>query len=84
MCVRMCVRTCVFVSASVRVCVGVCVQACVYVFMNGLIENSTSRVCSAEVFILSTSTGYIVCLLCNSFNDYQMTRFFIKIGRLWF
>ena len=36
--------------------------------MNGLIENSNSRVCSAEVFILSTSTGHIVFLLCNSFN----------------
>ena len=60
MCVCVCVCECVY--ASVRAYVRV--RVCVCVFMNGLIENSTSRVCSAEVFILSTSTGHIVCLLC--------------------
>ena len=61
MCVCECVYACVRARACVCVCVCVCEQACMYVFMNGRNENSTSRVCSAEVFILSTSTGHIVC-----------------------
>ena len=34
-------------------CVHACVCVCVCVLTNGLIENSTSSVCSDEVFILS-------------------------------